>query len=113
MSLINQLGDPNAQPDTPSVTPQTTSVDNGSNDLQEAQATQPQSRLQAIISAVAKVGSTGLAGIPERGRPSFVTGLGSGARAEKQVEATQQAIKFRDFDSQVRLAQLHNQDLKL
>src|SRR5205814_10514067 len=39
--------------------------------------------------------------------------LGEGARAEKQVEATQQAIKFRDFDSQVRLAQLHNQDKKL
>src|SRR6185312_16712415 len=64
------------------------------------------SRLQAIISAVAKVGETALSGIPDKGRPSFVTGLGAGARAE-------QAIRFKTFDDQVRLAQLHNQDQKM
>jgi hypothetical protein len=67
---------------------------------------QPTSRLGSIIQAVAKTVSTGLQGIPDKGRPSFVTGLGEGARAE-------QAIKFKTFDDQVRLAQLHNQDLKM
>src|SRR5205823_12607347 len=43
----------------------------------------------------------------------FVSGLGSGARSEQAAQATQQAIKFRNFDDQVRLAQLHNQDLKM
>ncbi|HEX3642349.1 MAG TPA: hypothetical protein VHV10_13745 [Ktedonobacteraceae bacterium] len=85
----------------------------GSNDLQESQAAQPTSRLQAIIQAVAKVGSTALSGIPDRGRPSFVTGLGEGARAEQNAVAQQQAIKFKTFDDQVRMAQLHNQDLKM
>jgi hypothetical protein len=87
----------------------------GSNDLQEAQAAAPKptSRLQAIITAVAKVGSTALAGVPDRGRPSFVTGLGEGARAQQQAVANQQAVKFRDLDSQIRLTQLHNQDLKM
>ncbi len=66
----------------------------------------PQSRLGAIIGAVAKVASVGLQGIPDTGRPGFVQGLGQGARA-------QQAIKFKNFDDQVRLAQLHNQDLKM
>jgi hypothetical protein len=65
------------------------------------------------MSAVANVASTALSGVPDRGRPSFVTGLGEGARAEQQAQATQQAIKFRTFDDQVRLAQLHNQDLKM
>ena len=35
------------------------------------------------------------------------------ARAEQAAQATQAAIKFKSFDDQVRLAQLHNQDLKL
>lgn len=74
---------------------------------------QPASRLGAILGTVAKTVSTGLAGIPNQGRPSFVTGLGEGARSEKQAEATQQAIKFKTFDDQVRMAELHNQDLKL
>ena len=78
-----------------------------------AAAPQPTSRLQAIIQAVAKVGETALAGIPNKGRSSFVTGLGEGARGEQQAEANQQAIKFKNFDDQVRLAQLHNQDLAL
>ena len=71
------------------------------------------SRLGAIVQAVAKVASTALSGIPDKGRSSFVTGLGEGARSAQAVQANQQAIKFRNFDDQVRLAQLHNQDVKL
>src|SRR5438445_7006802 len=48
------------------------------------------SRLAAIVSAVAKTVSTGLSGIPDKGRPSFVTGLGEGARAEQAAVAQQQ-----------------------
>src|SRR6266446_1972328 len=55
------------------------------------------SRLGAIVQAVAKVASTALQGVPDRGRPSFVTGLGEGARSAQAVQANQQAIKFRDF----------------
>lgn len=66
-----------------------------------------------MVQAVANVANTALAGIPDRGRPSFVTGLGEGARAEQANIANQQAVKFKTFDDQVRLAQLHNQDLKL
>jgi hypothetical protein len=77
-----------------------------------APAPQP-SRLQQILGAVAKVAVTGLQGIPDKGRPSFVTGLGQGARAEQAEINNQQAIKFRDLDSQIRLAELHNQDVKM
>lgn len=80
---------------------------------QAEQAPPSGSRLGAIVQAVAKVASTALAGVPDRGRPSFLTGLGEGARSAQAVQANQQAIKFRNFDDQVRLAQLHNQDLKL
>ena len=80
-------------------------------DNQPAQAPKPTSRLAAIMSAVANVASTALSGVPDRGRPSFVTGLGEGARAEQANIANQQAIKFKTFDDQVRAAQLHNQDL--
>ena len=73
---------------------------------QPAQAPKSTSRLGAIIQAVANVASTAMSGIPDTGRPSFVTGLGEGARAA-------QALKFKSFDDQFRLAQLHNQDLKL
>jgi hypothetical protein len=98
------------QPDTPQVT----ATPEGAPPSQAAPAApQPTSRLQAIISAVAKVGSTAMAGIPDRGRPSFVTGLGEGARSEQQAVANQQAIRFKSFDDQVRLSQLHNQDLKM
>jgi hypothetical protein len=71
------------------------------------------SRLAAILGAVARVATTGLSGIPSQGRPSFVTGLGQGARAEQAAQAAQQEIKFRNFDDQVRAAQLHAQDLHL
>lgn len=93
---ISGAGSPTATPSNPDA------------DLQEAQA-QPKSRLATLLSAVV----TGLQGIPDRGRPSFITGLGEGARAEKQEEINQQNIKFRDFQTQARLAELHNQDLKL
>jgi len=75
--------------------------------------TQGGSRLANIIKAVAGVVDTGLAGIPNKGRPSFVTGLGEGARSAQAAQATQNAIKFKSFDDQYRLAQLHNQDVKL
>lgn len=80
---------------------------------QQPAPTNSPSRLSRILSAVANVGATALAGIPDTGRPSFVTGLGEGARAEKQQEANQAAIKFKTFDDQVRAAQLHNQDLEI
>jgi hypothetical protein len=80
----------------------------------QAEQTPPSgSRLGRIVQAVANVANTALAGIPDKGRPSFVTGLGEGARSAQAVQANQQAIKFRNFDDQVRLAQLHNQDIKL
>src|SRR5216683_4974332 len=41
----------------------------------------PGSRLLAILGAISRVASTGLSGIPDRGRPSFISGLGEGARA--------------------------------
>lgn len=102
---------------TPSVTPNIPAPD-GSNPTppsapQAPSPAQPTSRLGAILGAVAKTASTGLAGIPAGGRPSFLGGLGQGARSEKQAEATQQAIKFKTFDDQVRMAELHNQDLKM
>ena len=71
------------------------------------------SRLLAILGAVAKVGSTAMAGIPDTGRPSFVTGLGEGARSAQAANANQQAIKFRTFDDQVRMAELTHQDQKM
>jgi hypothetical protein len=74
--------------------------------VQPTLAPQGGSRLARIVAAVAKVASTAAQGIPDKGRSSFVTGLGEGARAA-------QAIKFKSFDDQVRLAQLHNQDIKL
>ena len=69
------------------------------------------SRLGAILGAVAKTVDTGLSGIPQGRRPDFTSGLGSGARAEQQQQAVDQSIKFKSFDDQVRMAQLHNQDL--
>jgi hypothetical protein len=68
---------------------------------------------KSTLGAVARTVSTGLSGIPDKGRPSFVTGLGEGARAGQQAQATAQEIKFKDFDTQVRLANLHNQDQEL
>jgi hypothetical protein len=98
------------QPDTPQVT----ATPEGASPSQAAPAAPaPTSRLQAIIQAVSKVGETALAGIPNKGRPSFVTGLGEGARSAQQEQATQSAIKFKTFDDSVRAAQLHNQDKEI
>jgi hypothetical protein len=77
------------------------------------QTPQPQSRLAAVLTAVAKTVSTGLSAIPNQGRPSVVTGLGQGARAEQAAEATENQIKMQDFENSVRLANLHNTDLEL
>lgn len=71
------------------------------------------SRLQAILAAVSNVGSTALAGVPDRGRPGFIQGLGEGARAEQADQANQQAIKFQSFNDSVRAAQLHNEDIRM
>jgi hypothetical protein len=68
---------------------------------------------QTNLGKVASVVSTGLSGIPAGGRPSFMGGLGQGARAENAAQAAQQEIKFRSFDDQVRAANLHNQDLQM
>jgi hypothetical protein len=67
---------------------------------------------KSTLGKVAGVVSTGLSGIPAGGRPSFAGGLGQGARAEQQAQATEQAIKFQSFQDQVRAANLHAQDLQ-
>jgi hypothetical protein len=107
-----------AAPQLPAATPQlpvlneSGTPDGGAGASGEAPTSAPGSRLMAILSAVAKVGSTAMSGIPDRGRPSFAGGLGEGARAEQAAAANDQNIKFRSFDDQVRAANLHNQDLQ-
>jgi len=105
--------DPNSQDATSAAPPDTSAQSQAaptapaaSQNAPPAAAPQPTSRLGSIMQAVSQAVTTGLAGIPDKGRPSIITGLGEGAR-----EA--QAIKFKNFDDQVRLAQLHNQDLKM
>jgi len=72
------------------------------------------SRLGAILSAVASAVGPGIAGAAnQRGRASFAGGLAGGAGAELQQQAQQQEIKFKSFDDQVRLSQLHNEDVRL
>lgn len=107
---VNPQGDGSTQnPITlPAATP-----DNSTGSQAQSTPPAPQSRLGSILGAVARTVDTGLAGIPAGGRPSFLGGLGQGARAEKQDIANQQAIKFKTFDDQVRMAELHNQDLKM
>jgi hypothetical protein len=65
------------------------------------------------LGAVAQVTSDALAGIPDKGRSSFLTGAGEGARSEQAAIANQNAIKMANFEQSVRLATLHNQDLEL
>ena len=101
------LGQAVSQPDnfTPSTPEQ---------DFQDSQAPQAGgSRLLAILGAVAKVGTTALAGIGAGNRPSFLGGMTQGARASQAADAAQQAIKFRSFDDSLRAAQMHNDDLRL
>jgi hypothetical protein len=71
------------------------------------------SRLNTVLARIVGAVSTGLAGVPAGKRPSFIGGLGEGARAEDAAQATQNDIKFKDFDTQVRLANLHHQDQEL
>src|SRR5438876_997920 len=71
------------------------------------------SRLLQILGSVAKVGSTAMAGISDKGRSTFFTGLGEGARSAQAANAQDQELKFRSFSDQVRLAQLHNEDVRM
>lgn len=64
-----------------------------------------------FLSTLASIVSAGMAGIPDKGRSSFVTGLGEGARSAQAAEANQAAIKFANFNDSVRIANLHAQDL--
>src|SRR6266852_2673793 len=120
-SVISNGGDPSQAyqqdappaPPIPQADPATLQQVATGNVAQATQAPPAGSRLGAIIQAVAKVASTALSGIPDQGRPSFVTGLGEGARSAQTAQANLQAIKFKTFDDQVRLTQLHNQDVKL
>jgi hypothetical protein len=98
------------QDNTSAPSPQSGGVASGPDDGADSA---PTSRLGAILGAVARTVSTGLSGIPAGGRPSFIGGLGQGARAEQAAQAVQSEIKFKDFDTQLRLANLHNQDKEL
>lgn len=109
MSTNNITPNPDQAPSQITLPAQDSSNSDGSN-LPQAPSPQRGSRL---LSTLASIVSTGLSGLPNQGRPSFVTGLGQGARAEKAVQQQQQEIKFRNFDDQVRAAQLHNQDIAL
>lgn len=97
--------------------PQTSANSDGSQLPQAPQPAQPPSRLMSVLGAIVSAATTGIASVPQHGRPSFVNGLAGGARAEiaaqQQAQQQQQDIKFKDFDSQIRAAQLHNQDLAL
>jgi hypothetical protein len=111
------------QPQVPAAGPRLASVLSAivgaSTPAQPAQPAQPntpsptQPAWKSTLGKVAGVVSTGLAGVPAGGRPSFMGGLGQGARSAQAAEAQQQDIKFKDFDTQVRLANLHNQDKEL
>lgn len=105
---------PDNSPAPSSITLPAPDPNNTSGPASASQPAQPQSRLSQVLSAVAKVGSTAIAATPQGGRPSFLGGLGAGARAEQASQAAaaqqQQDIKFRSFDDQVRLSQLHAQD---
>ena len=86
-------------------TPQTPTL-NESGDVNNSFPTPSTGGPSRLMSTLAAIVSTGLSGIPDKGRPSFVTGLGSGARAAQAAQANQQAIKFRNYDDSVRAAQL-------
>ena len=72
----------------------------------------PQPVWKKVLGTGLGVVSSALAGIPAGGRPSFLGGLGQGARAQQAAQASEQAIKFASFQDQVRAANLHNQDLQ-
>jgi hypothetical protein len=68
------------------------------------------SKLGSIVGRALSTISTGLASVPSHGRPSAFNGLTEGARGAQEAEATQQNLKFKDMDTQVRLAQLTHQE---
>jgi hypothetical protein len=104
--------DPSSDQAPSSITlPAQTSANSDGSQLPKAP--QQPSRLTSTLAAIVSAATTGLSGLPDKGRPTFITGLGEGARAAQAAEANQQQIKFRSFDDQMRAAQLHNQDLAL
>ncbi|MGA9305634.1 MAG: hypothetical protein WBW31_09560 [Candidatus Sulfotelmatobacter sp.] len=108
-SMLSSVTGPSAAP------PQMPTYDPSDEQATEAASGGPPqgSRLGAILTAVAKVVTPALAGIPNQGRPSFATGLGGGARAAQAANAVQQDIKFKTFQDQVAAANLHHQDQEL
>lgn len=101
------------QDQAPNVQVPTNTAPNVPQDPQQSPTLAPPSRLGSILKAVAGAAVNSLASIPDKGAPSFVTGLGGGARAAQAQQAQQQDVKFKTFDDQVRMAQLHNQMLTL
>lgn len=89
---------PGPMPNVPQSTPQ-----------QPTLAKQP-SRLMSTLAAIV---SSGLQSIPDKGRATFVTGLGQGARQAAANEQQQQSVKFKSFEDQIRLSQLHNEELRM
>jgi len=78
-----------------------------------APAPQP-SRLTSVLAAIVSAAGAGIAGAAnQKGRASFAGGMAGGAAQELNQQAQQQNIKFKTFDDQLRMAELHNQDLKL
>src|SRR5437762_2343795 len=95
-SVISNGGDPSQgayQQDAPSVQSQPAQAAPAPQAPSQPAPAQSGSRLGAIVSAVANVASTAMQGIPDKGRSSFVTGLGEGARSAQAAQATQAAIK--------------------
>jgi len=92
-----------------------------------------QSRLGAILSAVAGVKATpdhaptkadiiggiadklasGLQGIPDKGRPGFVTGLGQGARAAQAVDQYQTQVHFQNLAAAQAAAKAAREDQEM
>jgi len=80
-------------------------------DVDDGDNTGPRrSNLGNVVGKVLSTINTGLAGVQSRGRPSVFNGMVQGAQAVQQADANQQALKFKDFDTQVRLAQLNHQE---
>jgi hypothetical protein len=99
-----------AQPQPAPAQPQSGNINR---DVDPSEVQQGGSRLSRILSAVANVASTALSGIPDKGRPSAITGLGEGARAEQAAQQYQQNVQFKSFDDMQRAASIHNQDVAL
>jgi hypothetical protein len=106
-AVASSIGNP---PQTPSASSGgVVSTNDDDDDMSSGQRSGWKTNLGKGLSTVA----AGLSGVSDKGRPSFFGGLGEGARGEQAAQAAQQEIKFKSFDDQVRMAQLHNQDLKM